>query len=168
MRGYLDCHQHKVRCALPFQEFIEKSIKCPTGHSSKDPVEILRKLFEICIPCSDKIFFEWYNPTRLLHTNDYCLEKAFVFGILCLSKWMLHLYPPGKGLSHWPPKPPDELVFTSKTRIFSSIYDEKDMKGACTTHLSSSSASASISAPGTLEKELLTLQAASSSGSNSR
>ena len=167
-RGVFDCHPHKVRCALPFQELIETSIDCGAGSVAKDPVEILAKLFKKCIPLSEKIFHHSYNPHRLLHMNDWCLEKAFVYGILCLSKWMLHLYPPGKGLSHWPPKPPDELVFTSKTRIFSSIYDEKDMKGACTTHLSSSSASASISAPGTLEKELLTLQAASSSGSNSR
>ena len=35
-----------------------------------------------------EVFKNSYHPLNLLHLNDYILEKAFVYGIVALSKWM--------------------------------------------------------------------------------
>ena len=44
-----------------------------------------------------------YSPLRLLHINDYVLEKAFVYGIIALSKWLGEdLFAKGV-FGQWPP-----------------------------------------------------------------
>ena len=51
-----------------------------------------------------------YTPLRLLHANDYVMEKAFVYGILALSKWLGQgRYPQGI-YGAWPPKIPRSQV----------------------------------------------------------
>ena len=61
------------------------------------------------IPSAEKVFVDAYHPLRLLHRNDYVMEKAFVFGVIALSKWLgSDRYPPGL-YGEWPPEPPPEI-----------------------------------------------------------
>ena len=47
-----------------------------------------------------------YDCGRLLALNDYVMEKAFVFGVICMSKWMREEVFP-QGVYVWPPAMPE-------------------------------------------------------------
>ena len=50
------------------------------------------------------------RPLRLLHVKDYVLEKAFVYGIVALSKWLGEERLPYGVYGQWPPKFPATLL----------------------------------------------------------
>ena len=83
----------------------------------KNPVDTLNKLFELCVPHSKLIFVGTNTPLKLLHMNDYVMEKAFVYGWMLLSKWlgsdrlMYGLY------GMWPPQFPDHLLAAPKQAV---------------------------------------------------
>ena len=45
----------------------------------------------------------------MFHANDYIIEKTFVYGIICLSKWLSKDRFQEGLYGHWPPKMPDHL-----------------------------------------------------------
>ena len=95
-----------VKCGLPFQEFVD--LVAPKTNFGHDPVEVLYKLFQACIPMARRIFTAYNTPLRLLHANEYVLEKAFVYGIMSLSKWLGTEWK--CGVHNWPPEMPPDLV----------------------------------------------------------
>ena len=97
-----------VRCGLPFQEFVDAV--APKTHFGHDPVDTLYRLFQACVPQAKHIFTAHYTPLRLLHVNEYVLEKAFVYGIAALTKWLGKDWYPLGVHGMWPPKMPAELV----------------------------------------------------------
>jgi hypothetical protein len=99
-------HVRSIRCAQPFANIIDSYAPQPTGVT--DAKNMLDILLSKCIPYSEKIFLERYGVTKLLHINDYVIEKTFVYAIMCLSKWL------GQdiftcGIYKWPPLPPADL-----------------------------------------------------------
>ena len=75
-----------MRCGSPFQDLLSK--EGAETHFGRDPVEALYRLFSACVPCARNVFTGVYRPLRLLHANEYVLDKAFVYGIVALSKWL--------------------------------------------------------------------------------
>lgn len=96
---------HDVRCSTYFMEAVV-SVVAPPQHSGHQPVEILFRIFEACVPSARKIFDTPFNPLRLLERSDFVLDKAFVFGIICLSKWLGRDQFPN-GVFTWPPPAPN-------------------------------------------------------------
>jgi hypothetical protein len=98
-----------VRCGLKFQALIDKEFP---QHliAGRDPKDILMRLLCACVPHARSIFQERMKPARLLEMNDFVLEKAFVYSIISLSKWM------GKDtftygiFGTWPPQPPADIA----------------------------------------------------------
>ena len=73
--------RRQVRCGLPFQELLDK--EAPQSIIGRDPVDALYRLFSACVPYARRVFANACRPLRLLHVNDYILEKAFV----CTASW---------------------------------------------------------------------------------
>ena len=97
----------KVFCAQPFERLMKQYACWPLG--SKDAKQTLVALLEKCVPHASKIFTGNYEVSRLLHMNDYVLEKTFVYAIVCLSKWMgSDLFPQGI-YGHYPPAAPTDI-----------------------------------------------------------
>ena len=97
-----------VRCSQCFQQVVDD--EAPRGHDAPEPVETLHRLFSACVPSARKVFIGSYTPLRLLHVNNYVLEKAFVYGIVALSKWLSEERFPQGAFGPWPPKAPEGLV----------------------------------------------------------
>ena len=56
------------------------------------------------------VFTHAYSPARLLWRNDYIIEKAFVFGVIALSKWLGDARFPQGLYGSWPPRQPVEAA----------------------------------------------------------
>ena len=97
-----------VRCSLMFQEMLDEV--APKSMFDHDPVETLYKLFLACVPSARRVFTDSYGALRILHMNDYVLEKAFVYGIVALSKWLGEERYPCGVYGRWPPKMPADLI----------------------------------------------------------
>ena len=97
-----------VRCGLPFQELVDE--KAPRTAFAQDPVHTLFLLFSACVPCARRVFTDAYTSLRLLHVNDYVLEKTFVYGIVALSNWLGRDRFPYGVYGQWPPQMPADLV----------------------------------------------------------
>jgi len=69
---------------------------------------MLMTLFEQCVPHARKIFAGNYAPMKLLHMNDYVIEKTFVYAMICLSKFLGELWF-SCGVFKWPPAPPPNV-----------------------------------------------------------
>ena len=75
------------------------------GHGN-DAVEALSRIFSAFLPHSQRVFKDDYGPLRLLHQNGNVVEKAFVFGVIALSKWLgAERFPQGI-YGEWPPSRP--------------------------------------------------------------
>ena len=72
-----------VRCGRPLGAFLDNHFPIYGG---RDPALTLMKLFAACAPKARDIFTGQYAMARMYHTNDYIMEKTFVYGIICLSK----------------------------------------------------------------------------------
>ena len=98
---------HWVRCGPEFlTSVIQRCAPNPIG-AVHDPPRTLLKVFQACLPHAQKALRqnEAYTPIRILHMNDYVMEKAFVWGIIAFSKWMtVHNFP--LGVFDWPPARP--------------------------------------------------------------
>ena len=68
------------------------------------------RLFELCVPRSSQIFIGSNTPLRILHLNDYVMEKAFVYGWVLLSKWIGKEHLDHGLYGTWPPKCPEHLL----------------------------------------------------------
>ena len=116
-----------VKLGIHFQELLEKDA-APTMFG-KDPVHSLERIFKRCVPCAGRIFNGNYSPLRMLHVNDYVLEKAFVYGILALSKWLGEKSFVYGVYGKWPPTFPEGLLPSTRgsTSIhLSDLLDEDD------------------------------------------
>ena len=97
-----------VRCSLDFQQVVDD--EAPQGHFGHEPVETLLRLFSACVPFARRVSIGPYSPLRLPHATDYVLEKAFVYGIVALSKWLGEERFPQGVFGQWPPNAPAGLV----------------------------------------------------------
>ena len=98
----------QVKCGFAFQQFIAP-LFAPDMFGSVDPADMLRGLFGRCVPKPELIFKDNNSIARMLHTNGHVLEKTFVHGIICLSKWLGRDKFPGGVFDQWPPALPMHL-----------------------------------------------------------
>ena len=99
---FLGGPRRQVRCGLPFQDLLQEHV--PEDRLNTDANETLARLFKLIVPRARDIFasLTWL---RLLHVNQYSMEKSFVYGIVALSKWLgQDKFPPGI-YDVWPPTP---------------------------------------------------------------
>ena len=80
------------------------------SHFGKDAVETLYKLFINTVPRARDVFQGKNTPLKLLHVNDYVMDKAFVYGIVSLSKWLGQETFPYGVFYKWPPACPADLL----------------------------------------------------------
>ena len=96
-----------VRCGDQFAAIIDR--EAGEQKKSRNTHEMFKILFDKCVPHGHKIFEGNMQPLKLLHMNDYVIEKAFVYAVISLSKWMgKDMYPCAS--ANWPPKAPDNLL----------------------------------------------------------
>ena len=96
-----------VRCCPEFLVSVIHRCAPPAIGASPDPPGTLLKLFQACFPMAKQVLeqSESYTPIRILHMNDYNMEKAFVWGVIAFSKWLgVESFP--LGVYNWPPARP--------------------------------------------------------------
>ena len=98
--------KNSVRCGTPFLHIIEQY--APQGKHTKVPQAMLMTLFEKCVPHARKIFAGNYDPMKLLHLNDYVIEKTFVHAMMILSKFLGDVWFKW-GVFKWPPPAPPNV-----------------------------------------------------------
>ena len=96
--------KHKVsnmtHCSVPFGALLEEYGNMKgVAHQ---PADALMTIFQQFLPWHWYVFKDEYGPLRLLQVNDYVLDKAFVFGVIALSKWLGETRFP-QGIYKWPP-----------------------------------------------------------------
>ena len=127
----------RVSCGWPFQELIDKEAP-QTLLGARDPPGTLLKLFDKCFPHARKVFVHHHSPLRMLHVNDYSMEKTFVYGIILLSKWMgADRFP--HGIFGWPPPFPADLMAPSQDPTPAPFSVEDPPSHPCAGSASSSS-----------------------------
>jgi hypothetical protein len=101
-----------VRCGLQFQALLDK--ECPIYHGmSHDPELALLKLVSACVPHARTILQGRLSTSRFLEMNGFIMEKAFIYIIISLSKWMGEKVFKSGIFGTWPPPMPAELVTLS-------------------------------------------------------
>ena len=68
----------------------------------------LLRLFRAIAPLADDLF-KHTCLTCVLHQNDNVMKKAFVYGVLCLSKWLGEGHFPKGYHGQWPPELPEYM-----------------------------------------------------------
>ena len=110
-----------VQCGEPFRHIIDRY--APQSRV-KVPQAMLMTLFEQCVPHAKKVFAGNYAPMRLLHMNDYVIEKTFVYAMICLSKFLGDKWF-SWGVCAWPPPPPPN-IYASNPEVV-PVPDEESM-----------------------------------------
>jgi len=123
-------HPRTVRCSAAFEALL--ATVAPAGTcNDRDAVRSLGTLLDLCAPGSAlKAFVGSYTIARLLHLNDYVLDKAFVYGVVCLSKWLSSEHFPQGIYDKWPPAPPPAILPIPPALLIedeATISDEIDL-----------------------------------------
>ena len=106
-------HHRIVRCSERLWQIIDKvlssDLQGPHNASTKvnEAATAMTALLVECIgPMAREIFTGMMHPKRMLHANDYSLDKTFVYAIVLLSKYLgPETYPCGV-YDVWPPTMP--------------------------------------------------------------
>ena len=99
-----DGRNRAVKCGRPFSVFLDSHLPM-----DKNPEVTLMRLFAKCVPKAREIFTGQYTMAKMYHANDYIMEKTFVYGIICLSKWLSKDRFPEGLYGYWPPQMPEHL-----------------------------------------------------------
>ena len=85
------------------------------GHrADKDSSEVLQQVLVSCIGAQAReIFVGDKGIRKLLHINDYSLDKTFVYAIMVLSTILSYSFWPCGVFGTWPPEPHPVLPNTS-------------------------------------------------------
>jgi len=89
-----------THCSVAFLHLLEQHWG-KKGHGQQ-PADALLAIFKQFVPRAWDVFGGEYGPLRLLQANDYVIDKAFVFGVIALSKWLDDKRFP-QGIYEWPP-----------------------------------------------------------------
>ena len=98
-----------VKCSATFDAFLDE-VACKTRGSERDGYTSLRSLVEMIAPGSARHLFGGEKGfLRMLHQNDYVLDKTFVCCVYSLSKWLgAEIFP--NGIYAWPPVVPNDAL----------------------------------------------------------
>ena len=103
-----------VRCSVAFWDVIERVHQSGVADggvsmgATREPVHALMTLLVACISTQARLIFTGNKgPLKLLHVNEYNLDKSFIYAMVVLSKIMgEHGFPCGL-FGEWPPPLPD-------------------------------------------------------------
>ena len=99
-------HPRTVRISPAFESLLQE-IAPPSVGGAVDVHRSFATLLEKCAPNSSRrVFVKSYTIARLFAMNDYVCEKAFVFAVVCLSRWLSATNFPQGVYGQWPPTPP--------------------------------------------------------------
>ena len=101
--------RRRVRCGLPFQDFLNRVCPQERNFGERDAAAALLSVFTKCVPKAKDIFKDTYSIPRLFHACRYVMELSFVFGIVCLGKWVQPALFPCGVYGSWPPELPEDL-----------------------------------------------------------
>ena len=99
---------HVVRCGIKFQQIFNDYAPFPHG-ILRDVADAMLRLFGRFMPCAARIFVDPFTPLSLLATNNFVMEKAFVYGLVLLSKWLGSERWPVGLYGAWPPPAPGHV-----------------------------------------------------------
>ena len=99
--------RHVVRCGIKFQQLIQEFAALDS--LVRDPADCLLRLIGRFMPFAPKIFVEAFTPAQLLANNDFIMEKAFLYAVVALSKWLGEDRWPAGFYGHWPPPMPAHI-----------------------------------------------------------
>ena len=101
---------HMVRCGADFAGFLDAVVPAGGALALRDPADAMYRLLHRCVPRARDIFTVAAALTipKLFHMGDYIMEKAFVYAIVCLSKWLGEATFP-QGVYSWPPALPEDM-----------------------------------------------------------
>ena len=111
MDGRKEGTTHWVKCSAGFNEIINEVLGDGAEGGRRYAPGVLGHIFKKIIPKGDVIFGPKSRTSGnfLLGHNDFIIEKAFVYGVYCLSKWLgQELFPPGI-YGVWPPRAPSHI-----------------------------------------------------------
>jgi len=100
---------HGVRCSGTLWHEIQKLHGGDHVAGPPNPLQGLIWLLKAFVPHHKDVFAGAYSPLCLLHANDYVIDKAFIYAIVALSKWLGKERWPHGIYNAWPPKPGEEL-----------------------------------------------------------
>ena len=90
-----------VRCAYPRQDVMQHVGRHHLW-AGKNLTEAQQQLSVATVPRAREVCKGIHAPLKMLHFVDYVMAKAFVYGILALSKWLgPDLF--RHGVHEWPP-----------------------------------------------------------------
>ena len=92
-------------CGEPFRLVIDRFAAQGT---IPVPEQMIMTLLEQCVPCARKIFTGNYTPIKMLHMQDYVIEKTFVYAMMMLTKFLGAQQLPW-GVFKWPPAAPPDI-----------------------------------------------------------
>ena len=96
-----------VRCSALMDTYLDEAAPAGFMGEVKDPIRALAQIMETIAPGADAyVFTKRRSYTRILHQNDYIIEKAIICCVWCLSKWLGRDRFP-QGIFEWPPLFPD-------------------------------------------------------------
>ena len=104
--------KHWVRCSQPFLQVVTRL----DTKMVKNPPSMIFKLLQKSLPLAHQIFCGALSPDILLQSNDYCMEKAYVYAIYQVSKKLGPKHFPN-GIYKWPPPEPPDLMFDETPRL---------------------------------------------------
>ena len=98
-----------VLCGEAFNEIITR--EAGADMISRQPLDMLMTLFAKCVPESRRIFRgDSFGPLKMLHLNDYVIEKTFVYAMIVLSKLLQKDWCSHGVITVWPPEAPIDLT----------------------------------------------------------
>ena len=120
--------QHVVRCSPKFAKTIDVALKKAAsrhaghGHrNANDPVEAIKQLLVACIGSQAReIFVGDKGIRKILHINDFSLDKTFVYAIFMMSKFLGEHYWPCGVFGSWPPEPEATVNVEPRDRVSAS------------------------------------------------
>jgi len=99
----VDGVRRPTRCGKPFEWVLFRNGWA--AGSPHDAPRMLRRLLDAIVPEASTMLSERYRVLVILAHNDNIIEKAFVYAVILLSKWL----GPGRfpeGVHAWPPAMP--------------------------------------------------------------
>ena len=102
--------KQRVMCSAHFERYLQRVDCGQNGKKTKDAMKSLMTLLDQTVPLAVRyIFKDATELHRILHLNDYVLDKAFVSSILWVSKAMTAQFFK-HGVHCWPPKAPSAAM----------------------------------------------------------
>ena len=102
--------KQRVMCSAHFERYLQRVDCGQNGKKTKDAMKSLMTLLDQTVPLAVRyIFKDATELHRILHLNDYVLDKAFVYCILWVSKAMTAQFFK-HGVHCWPPKAPSAAM----------------------------------------------------------